>query len=412
MTMPFLPPDVDVHGVDGAVEPAASAGDTVLAELMPWLKTRARKLKGTFDPAVVELALAHLPGWRIRETTTLLPVNGTTSSGIRDHLEQRHRGQPKQPERINYLSPDDRQPWVWYASLDVFDPTQIFPVPVDKKGKMNVESPVVGAVYVSPDTIISMGPEKGKIRHSENRFRFPVYVLYYPHYGVRAWVVTAPDGAEATILDRPRYGRNTPISGDGLWKWAYEHGLHTDAARLLPSIEEQERQRLLREAAAKGRGTCQICWGTRSLHTVSGALVQHGYQMDMRHATYGHLGAMKGTGDCEGTGFLPWERDKSRAEWYLANQLRPTLANRQAWLSALQAGKVEWFLVPARTVWSRTERKNIEIPEHKTFRGEPEYEAMFPGEVRGAELGVQEYIRLVAAFERALARWPVHPLAR
>jgi len=109
--------------------------------------------------------------------------------------------------------------------------------------------------------------------------------------GVKAYVITAPDGAVATF-DAKDY-MSTVLS------WLGEHGLVEAASEALglptPAAEKAEREAKARDWT--NTGTCPCCGANVKLR--NGRLVLHGYQ----RPGWGSV-----VGECFGVGYEPYER--------------------------------------------------------------------------------------------------------
>lgn len=284
-------------GVDYAQVQRALATDVAhvifqeIVDLLPWFKTRARGLKGAFAPDDVQRALGYLPGWVFTEGVGLFHPNATTQGAFEAALRGPRRWAPGDHQNYTVVYPghevpgeQDRRGW-WAVSREFLDGDgrwTVLVIPAETKAKkVAVANPALGHIYAASP------PEEAVWGAAER----PIYWLDRPAMSVRTYAVTAPSGESFIVHDRPG-SSSDPLTPATFWTWAYKQGLQQAAQKIASVLERADARRKAQEAEAKGRAVCGICFQIYAVHS-SGGMVQHGYQMDMSHATWGHEGAVK-----------------------------------------------------------------------------------------------------------------------
>lgn len=396
-------------------EPPLSRLPLPTGPLLAWLKARAKKLKGAFDPALLEEAVPYLgDGWKVARASGLLHVNGTSYDALRRLQELAGVGgeaNAHTKRESAYAMPGyedtPRHGW-WAISRGAPNRLPIVRVEADSKGRPLVEHPVPGTLYATAE------PEPGQWGQG------PLILwVKSPAIGVPAWAVRAPSGRAMLVLDKPR-GRGEPLTADAFWKWAYSEGLAEAAQAALPT-KAQEEAAAREEAVAKGLGTCGVCFRAHSIHTKSGVLVQHGYAMTGGHG-HGHFGMFKAGGDCFGVGWQPFEKspDATRAWGEECARRSASLAeSARAW----EAGEhARMWLLHTKPQWGRPtvqECSQYTLPVsdgRQTQRVEeigpthPEWAPRVAHKVREMREQSAAYAASSRWYEKAAKGWPAFPV--
>lgn len=313
--------------------------------VLSWLKARAKGLKGSFEPDMIEAASGPLGGgWSVVPTTGLLPATGS-NSGMLEQFQR--RAGVARPEAMQ-----DFRRAEWFAiAADAPTHLPIVTVPdadVDAKGRVIVEHPIPGTLYAR-----EAGPGLWG--------QMPIQWVRSPAMGVPAWLVRAPSGKVFMVLDKPR-PRTEPLTADAFWKWAYAEGMAEAAQAALPS-KAQEAATARAEAVKKGMGTCGVCFETHALHTRSHTLVQHGYKMRKTPWSHGHAGMIKDTGDCFGVQYLPFETSPNATAHYAQHlaKLAHAYADKADQWEAGQHSQIR--LLHTKPAWGGRETVE-EVPPH------------------------------------------------
>jgi hypothetical protein len=357
---------------------AELAGNADEKELAAWLKARAAKRMGTFDPALTAAVFRFLAsGWGVEAATTTIPYPVAWTEGKWRYVYRRDGI----AEQARVVTPD-------------------------AKGRPDVADPEPGAVYVA-------APFQPHDAHYD---RVPSPVLV----GVPAWAFRAPDGATFTLPDRRGERRRDPISGDAFYKWAYEHGLAAEAARALPAAEAAvPRAATVQEGL--DRGTCPVCFGSHALAPKQRHVLDHAYT----RPGYG-----ENVQPCAGAEWPAYEASSAGTEAFL----RGLHAHREAlerWLRELAAGRradgplvftVQVYVLDAHGKRIREEHERRRqlfgewaVKAEKVGPDDPRWPAVRAQTTRQAEAELREVRRAIPFYEAAVRLWkpggvPLHEI--
>ena len=252
---------------------AELAGNANQKAAAKWLAARAKKSpSGEFDPAVVAAAFKFLPGWKIKETSTLAHIIDYNDEDLL-HYTLGIRRRVDAGLLYEKVGPSGRySPSQWFVE---FPPTvsadTVVVVPLVKR-RAATDHPVVGAVYsATPPVPFDWGEV-----HSRDKSSKIIQLLTAPAVGVRAWTVTAPTGEGFTVRDKPQRAASAGLEAPGLYKWSYTQGLDKAAAAVVGEAEAAIPADAGTETAW-ARNLCQICFRAHAL-TPSGKLVDHAHR--------------------------------------------------------------------------------------------------------------------------------------
>jgi hypothetical protein len=335
---------------------AELAGNMDQKEVVRWLKARARKLAGGFDPDVVVGAFRFLPGWRIEETDTFYPVTYATSDAVSRWLSA------QVGRSVAHLRVESSLYPRWFdIRVDAWrDPATRATVPADIEGLAVLVDHVrvVGAdtkgkltlpVTADAGTLYTAQMQRGA---SENALSLRGIVL-----GVRGWTFTAPDGASFTLPEKPHEAHDA-IDGGAVYKWAYAHGLDVQAEAAIPTAEAAVPLARADGAEYWSRNLCQVCFRAHALTPLRGVLVDHGH----RRPGWGY-----NVQPCRGSGVVSYAASATTTALEAEVMVR-TLHNLQAEYAALAAGGAD--VVFDVKVYTRTPegRKVRETDEERRRR--------------------------------------------
>jgi hypothetical protein len=253
------------------------AGNIDQKEAVRWLKARARKLAGSFDPDVVVGAFRFLPGWRIEETVTFYPVTYTTSDAVSRWITALDgRG-------ISHfdVGPSNQGPrWFDVRVNSWRDPATRAMVPADIAGLARLVDRVrvVGADTKGKPTLPATADTgtlyTAQMQRGESGIALSLRGIVL---GVRGWTFTAPDGASFTLPEKP-HDAHDAIDGGAVYRWAYEHGLNAQAEAAIPTAEAAVPLARTGGAEDWSRNLCQVCFRAHALTPLRGVLVDHGHR--------------------------------------------------------------------------------------------------------------------------------------
>lgn len=292
--------------------------------LATWMRQRVKWGKGKTN-GVFAAGFRALPGWTVRETTMLVPVRDSDVLLTREERRQFSDAGTFLTDRSDaiYVVGGRGSKGPFTELVDLIKARL-------HEGKPP-EEPEVGSIYVPNLT------ERSSLEIA-NHFEFHFPLLRPVHLGVDALHITAPDGKDAWVPEP----ENEHRSRDSFWSWAYEHGLATSAAEVLPGIEAKvPKARSTKDS--RSTGTCPVCF--RNLGFQGIRIAHHGFRFpDHRF----RMGA-----SCPGTGFLPWEESASGTQAFVVlllqrvqnciNGFRTLLRDKWA-LTALFKGTYEQYL--------------------------------------------------------------------
>lgn len=270
------------------------SGNADQKERANWLRARARGQKGELVLDTLTAALGGL-GWSVEEQADadLVHINGSNTGLLEDLFRQAKKG----TYYSIYPDYDDATRWAFPADVGALIETEVVAAPVGKAKKIEVAHPVQDVLYTS------IPPTAGLWGSS------PILWTQHTAVGVRAWVVTAPNGDTFHIQRWPRVDTLRP--GDGFWKWAYAHGLREQAQEALPDAEAAIAAPALLIVHPRGYNACSVCFGSHAL-TNAQRIMDHGY----RRPLWGY-----NVDPCPGRGYHPYPDACTGTQAYLADLL-------------------------------------------------------------------------------------------
>jgi hypothetical protein len=204
-------------------------------------------------------------------------------------------------------------------------------------------------------------------------------------------IVTAPGGQSLTIVKEPHYRR---IVWYDLPRWMKDQGFNltemASAVLGMDTPDEEKRLKHLYERDLTNTGTCGVCEGNFK-RDGDGGLVLHGFTRPGDGMTHGR---------CFGVAYQPHEIAPDAAKDYLAQILRPYLAEWKNTLASLRADKVDIFYVKEWNHESRAyELKKV------TRADNYEFQKARKAEIYQAECNVGWAAIDIVRFEKKVVAW-------
>jgi hypothetical protein len=209
--------------------------------------------------------------------------------------------------------------------------------------------------------------------------------------------ITSPSGL---TLDMKKPANYRAMAFYDLIPWMKKNGMDlvalASAALGLDTPDEEKRLRDLYIRDLTNTGTCGVCGGNFKRDS-GGGLVNHGFQRPGDGMIHGN---------CFGVGYQPWEISSQGASEYVAQVLRPSLANTKKHLAALERGDVKSFTVeerPRGAAWNAPKVRVTVTAETDAYR----FNQMVGDAKRRAEYTIDCLETDIERFEAKIGTWKV-----
>jgi len=196
--------------------------------ILKWMQARVKKGKGAFVPAVVQEALAYLPGWSLEETTVYVTLNAyggddiLESLGILGNDFRFRQGDAKTP--CAFIA-KDRGP-AGKLALEKLIPE------LEQKGTLVAGNPKVPSGTPKIKEIYLTKPGPIQLEYANH-----ICLIQKMWVGFPGWTVTAPNGKSGSFA-KPANRRTFVESGPAydtaaFWTFGYKNGLVEDCQKVL-----------------------------------------------------------------------------------------------------------------------------------------------------------------------------------